>query len=61
MIELDCRGQVCPAPIIELAGRIREVATGESMLDPEIVTVMIMLMPLATSLLANVPAAVPVT
>ena len=29
MLELDCRGQVCPAPIIELAGRIREVATGE--------------------------------
>ena len=29
MLELDCRGQVCPAPIIELARRIREVATGE--------------------------------
>jgi TusA-related sulfurtransferase len=29
MLELDCRGMVCPAPIIELARRIEEVATGE--------------------------------
>ena len=29
MLELDCRGAVCPAPVIELARRIREVGTGE--------------------------------
>ena len=29
MLELDCRGMVCPAPIIELARRIEDVATGE--------------------------------
>ena len=29
MLELDCRGQVCPAPIIELARRIGDVAVGE--------------------------------
>jgi TusA-related sulfurtransferase len=29
MIELDCRGLVCPAPIIELARRIGDVAPGE--------------------------------
>jgi TusA-related sulfurtransferase len=28
MLELDCRGLVCPAPIIELARRIGDVATG---------------------------------
>jgi TusA-related sulfurtransferase len=28
MLELDCRGQVCPAPIIELARRIRDVPLG---------------------------------
>ncbi len=29
MIEVDCRGMVCPAPIIELARRITDVAPGE--------------------------------
>ena len=29
MLELDCRGLVCPAPVIELARRIGEVAPGE--------------------------------
>jgi TusA-related sulfurtransferase len=29
MRELDCRGLVCPAPIIELARHIRDVAPGE--------------------------------
>ena len=29
MLELDCRGQVCPAPIIELARRISDVPVGE--------------------------------
>lgn len=29
MIELDCRGQLCPQPIIELARRIADVAVGE--------------------------------
>jgi len=29
MLELDCRGLVCPAPVIELARRIGEVAAGE--------------------------------
>ncbi len=29
MLELDCRGLVCPAPVIELARRIEDVATGE--------------------------------
>ena len=29
MLELDCLGMVCPAPIIELARRIEDVATGE--------------------------------
>jgi tRNA 2-thiouridine synthesizing protein A len=28
MLELDCRGAVCPAPVIELARRIGEVETG---------------------------------
>jgi len=28
MLELDCRGLVCPAPIIELARRIGDVAPG---------------------------------
>ena len=28
MLDLDCRGQVCPAPIIELARRIGEVEVG---------------------------------
>jgi tRNA 2-thiouridine synthesizing protein A len=29
MLELDCRDLVCPAPIIELARHIRDVAVGE--------------------------------
>ena len=29
MLELDCRGLVCPAPVIELARRIGDVAIGE--------------------------------
>ena len=29
MLDLDCRGLVCPAPIIELARRIGDVAAGE--------------------------------
>ena len=29
MIEVDCRGLVCPAPIIELARRIGDVGPGE--------------------------------
>jgi tRNA 2-thiouridine synthesizing protein A len=29
VIEVDCRGLVCPAPIIELARRIGDVAPGE--------------------------------
>ena len=29
MLELDCRGTVCPAPVIELARRIGEVETGD--------------------------------
>jgi TusA-related sulfurtransferase len=29
MLELDCRGAVCPAPVIELARRIGEVAAGD--------------------------------
>ena len=28
MLELDCRGLLCPAPIIELARRIGEVEVG---------------------------------
>jgi tRNA 2-thiouridine synthesizing protein A len=28
MLELDCRGLVCPAPVIELARRIRDVEVG---------------------------------
>ena len=28
MIELDCRGMVCPAPIIELARHVGDVAPG---------------------------------
>ena len=28
-LELDCRGMLCPLPIIELAKRIGEVAVGE--------------------------------
>jgi tRNA 2-thiouridine synthesizing protein A len=27
-LELDCRGQVCPTPVIELARRITEVEPG---------------------------------
>jgi tRNA 2-thiouridine synthesizing protein A len=29
VIEVDCRGLVCPAPIIELARHIADVAPGE--------------------------------
>lgn len=29
MRELDCRGQLCPAPIIALGRHLREVAVGE--------------------------------
>ena len=28
-LEIDCRGQVCPAPVIELARRREEVEVGE--------------------------------
>ncbi len=28
-LELDCRGQVCPMPVIELGRRITEVEVGE--------------------------------
>ncbi len=28
-LEIDCRGQVCPMPVIELGKRITEVAVGE--------------------------------
>lgn len=28
-LEIDCRAMLCPAPIIELAGRVGEVAVGE--------------------------------
>ena len=28
-LEIDCRGLVCPAPVIELARRIGDVAPGE--------------------------------
>jgi len=28
-LELDCRGQLCPLPVITLARRIGEVAVGE--------------------------------
>jgi TusA-related sulfurtransferase len=28
-LELDCRGQVCPQPVIELARRIGEVEPGQ--------------------------------
>ena len=28
-LELDCRGKLCPLPIIELARHIGDVATGE--------------------------------
>jgi tRNA 2-thiouridine synthesizing protein A len=31
MRELDCRGQLCPAPIIALGRRLREVAVGEEL------------------------------
>ena len=27
-LEIDCRGQVCPAPVIELARRLPEVEVG---------------------------------
>jgi TusA-related sulfurtransferase len=27
-LEIDCRGQVCPAPVIELARRLHEVEVG---------------------------------
>jgi tRNA 2-thiouridine synthesizing protein A len=29
MLEIDCRGLVCPAPVIELARRKDEVAVGD--------------------------------
>jgi TusA-related sulfurtransferase len=29
MLELDCRGLVCPAPVIELARHVRDVEVGE--------------------------------
>lgn len=29
MHELDCRGLVCPAPVIELARKVREVEIGD--------------------------------
>jgi len=29
--ELDCRGQLCPAPIIALGRHLREVAVGEEL------------------------------
>jgi tRNA 2-thiouridine synthesizing protein A/cysteine desulfurase len=29
MLELDCRGLVCPAPVIELARHVGDVAVGE--------------------------------
>ena len=28
-IELDCRGQLCPLPVIELSKAVREVAVGD--------------------------------
>ncbi len=28
-LELDCRGQVCPMPVIELSRRIADVGVGE--------------------------------
>ena len=28
-LEVDCRDQVCPGPVIELARRVREVEVGE--------------------------------
>jgi tRNA 2-thiouridine synthesizing protein A len=28
-LELDCRGQLCPQPVIELARRIREIEVGQ--------------------------------
>jgi len=28
-LELDCRGMLCPQPVIELAGRILEVEVGQ--------------------------------
>jgi tRNA 2-thiouridine synthesizing protein A len=28
-LELDCRGQVCPMPVVELARRIPEIEVGE--------------------------------
>jgi tRNA 2-thiouridine synthesizing protein A len=28
-LELDCRGQLCPLPVITLARRIEEVAVGQ--------------------------------
>ncbi len=31
MIEVDCRGLLCPAPIIELARRITDVAVGDTL------------------------------
>jgi tRNA 2-thiouridine synthesizing protein A len=31
VIEIDCRGLVCPAPVIELARHIAEVAPGETL------------------------------
>jgi TusA-related sulfurtransferase len=29
MLELDCRGQVCPGPVIELARRLGDVDVGD--------------------------------
>ena len=31
MLEVDCRGLLCPAPIIELARRINDVAVGDTL------------------------------
>jgi tRNA 2-thiouridine synthesizing protein A len=31
MREIDCRGQLCPAPIIALGRHLREVAVGEEL------------------------------
>ena len=28
-LELDCRGQICPMPVVELARRIPEIEVGE--------------------------------
>jgi tRNA 2-thiouridine synthesizing protein A len=31
MLELDCRGLVCPAPVIELARRLSDVVVGDTL------------------------------